>query len=352
MEIIKNTYEIKVTKQVEKYFTDTAMFFDIECLGLSAKYNEVYLIGYSIRNGNTVTEVQIFANKASDEPEVLREFCKAMEGYDTLISFNGIRFDEPFLIDRMEKYGIAHPFNGVNHIDLYRKCCKARDILNLPNYKQKTFEQFLGFYREDEYDGGKLIQVFKDYEKTQDEGLRELLLLHNYEDVLHMTDLLEATSYVDLMEHNVCFEMVDKSDDADALRYTFRCDITVPVAVSVKKEFGTLVVSKNHLALTLTKNKELLYTYLKNFKDYYYLPSENQLIPVQLASGVDKSDMVKATKETARIPFEGEFVRIPFGMKDEAGRNIFKKEYADKQIYVRCSEVDDDFAERLLRTFL
>ena len=68
-------------------------------------------------------------------------------------------------------------------------------FLGLKNCKQKTVEQFLKLKRDDIYDGGQLIQVYKHYVRTNDDSALDALLLHNYEDVLGMIDLLPILSY-------------------------------------------------------------------------------------------------------------------------------------------------------------
>ena len=52
--------------------------------------------------------------------------------------------------------------------------------------KQKDWEHFLELYREDIYDGGQLIAVYKEYLMNKEEALLHNLLLHNEEDLLGM----------------------------------------------------------------------------------------------------------------------------------------------------------------------
>ena len=73
-----------------------------------------------------------------------------------------------------------------NHKDIYLSTTKAKCILNLNNYKQKTIENFLGIYRDDKYDGGQLIPVYNDFSETNNLDSKKLVLLHNMEDVKGM----------------------------------------------------------------------------------------------------------------------------------------------------------------------
>lgn len=45
--------------------------------------------------------------------------------------------------------------------------------------KQKSIEQFLGVHREDKYNGGQLIDVYREYLHTHEKFLFDLLILHN-----------------------------------------------------------------------------------------------------------------------------------------------------------------------------
>lgn len=49
--------------------------------------------------------------------------------------------------------------------------------------KQKSIEQFLGVHREDKYNGGQLIDVYREYLHTHEKFLFDLLILHNADDL-------------------------------------------------------------------------------------------------------------------------------------------------------------------------
>ena len=52
--------------------------------------------------------------------------------------------------------------------------------------KQKSIEQFLGLAREDKYNGGQLIEVYREYLMTHESFLYDLLILHNEDDLKGM----------------------------------------------------------------------------------------------------------------------------------------------------------------------
>ena len=56
--------------------------------------------------------------------------------------------------------------------------------------KQKSIEQFLGVHREDKYNGGQLIDVYREYLHTHEKFLFDLLILHNADDLRGMPSIL------------------------------------------------------------------------------------------------------------------------------------------------------------------
>ena len=66
--------------------------------------------------------------------------------------------------------------------------------------KQKSIEQFLGVHREDKYNGGQLIDVYREYLHTHEKFLFDLLILHNADDLRGMPSILPILNYADLFE--------------------------------------------------------------------------------------------------------------------------------------------------------
>jgi hypothetical protein len=50
----------------------------------------------------------------------------------------------------------------------------------------KTVEKHLGVEREDQIDGGKSVELYYEFLETNDENIKDILMLHNYEDVLNL----------------------------------------------------------------------------------------------------------------------------------------------------------------------
>ena len=184
----------------ELIFTENSLFFDIETTGFSAARTSLYLIGCAARKENLLIVDQFFAETPADESDVLHAFLDYLQNFDTIITFNGIGFDIPYLTNKCQKYKIPEPFSAYEYVDIYKMISGFRFLFALPNLKQKTVEQFIGLEREDAYNGGELIDVYKACQKNPDKKLISLLKQHNYEDVIDMPKLLSVLSYVKLFE--------------------------------------------------------------------------------------------------------------------------------------------------------
>ena len=150
------------------------IFFDIETTGLSAHNASLYLIGTVVHEGGSWKLQQLFAESLTDEIEMLEHFFALLSKKRRLLSFNGERFDIPFLEKLLSQYGLSESFQGVESLDLYRELRPAKKLLSLPNYQLKSCERFLGIQREDRFSGGELIYVYLDYLKTKDPKMEDL----------------------------------------------------------------------------------------------------------------------------------------------------------------------------------
>ena len=162
---------------------DELLFFDIETTGFSPVNTSLYLIGCARRKGNLICIDQFFADTPDEERLILSAFLELLKPYRTLITFNGLGFDIPYLTAKCQTYGMPAPFLEFSNLDIFRALSKFKKIFKLPNLKQKTVEKFLGIGREDLYSGGDLINVYHQYVATQEEEARYLLQIHNYDDV-------------------------------------------------------------------------------------------------------------------------------------------------------------------------
>ncbi len=147
---------------------------------------------------------QIFAETQEEEAEALRMYMELVSSLDYVITYNGRRFDIPFLEKRLQHHGMRD-FTMPYNLDLYKVVNGFSDLRSmLPNLRQPTVENFMGLWqnRSDEIDGGISVQLYSQYAREFDEGvtnekLRELILLHNHDDVLQLYRLLKVIEKTD-----------------------------------------------------------------------------------------------------------------------------------------------------------
>lgn len=198
MEIITNKIEMK--KDLNKYFkTDNICFLDIETLGFSRQHHNIYLIGlvyYSAKEKSWVID-QLFINSLDKEKELLLYLNDILDDFDLIVTYNGDSFDIPFIRERYKKYKIKNNIEDIKTYDIYREIRKNGKYLGLENLKLKTIERYLGIYRQDEFTGGDCIDIYLEYVDTGDKKLKEFVLMHNYEDLYYLTDILDILDHIE-----------------------------------------------------------------------------------------------------------------------------------------------------------
>ncbi len=114
--------------------SQTGFFLDIETTSLDADSGILVAAGYA--EGNTGPKI-LFVESFDDERIIISEIFE-LAMHKTIITFNGSRFDVPFLIARGLKYDLYLP--RVEIIDLY---CWARKFLRL---QSRRFHEICLFY--------------------------------------------------------------------------------------------------------------------------------------------------------------------------------------------------------------
>ncbi len=332
-------------------------FFDIETTGLSAARANLYLIGIVIWDnvGASWKLVQLFSEGIADEPALLRSFFELLAGKRLLLSFNGDSFDIPFLTQLLNQYTLPYRFEHLESLDLYKLLRSVKKLLQLPNCKLKTCEQFLGIDREDRFSGGELIYVYLDYLKEPDAEKLELLLLHNAEDLMNLPRLLPMLSYAYLPSADFCLQQISvvplPTGDCQVLDLHFDCALSVPKPLDFEQERFTLNIEENRLNLCVRLFSGELKYFFPDYKNYDYLPLEDTAIHRSVSAFVDKSHRIKATAKTAYQRKSGLF--LP--QLNPIFTPVFQKEYKGKVQYALYDETlfqDEAKAAQYLREFL
>lgn len=210
-----NNMESPDSGSLNAYFRDGKLgVFDIETTGLDPEKTSLILIGFLKVEGKKATAYQYFAENLLEEGNVIKEFLKDLDEWSKnaedllpMVTYNGARFDVPFMEERMRANGIEDSGRVLDRyydFDLYqvvRYYSPLKEIL--PNLRQKTVEEYMGFKvsRSDEISGAESIGLYFDYVRSKDEDALEKILLHNRDDILQLYRLLAVLKETDLHKY-------------------------------------------------------------------------------------------------------------------------------------------------------
>ncbi len=157
-----------------RHFKEKTAYVDIETTGLSPNLDRITVIG--VYNGK---ETKTFIRGIN-----LEEAPAELAAYKQLVTFNGARFDLPF---------IEHEFPGFFdhlHVDLMYPLKKLGHSGGL-----KKIEGSLGISRSEEtagISGFDAVRLWNRYERGDDEAL-DILVKYNEEDVVNLEKIMELT---------------------------------------------------------------------------------------------------------------------------------------------------------------
>jgi len=155
-------------------------YLDIETTGLSPYIDDITVIGIFRCNGTDSEFIQLYGSSVTRE-----NLIAALQGVHTIYTYNGRRFDLPF-IECFLGLDFASDFN-LEHNDLMYRCWEK----NLRG-GFKAVEKQLGIMREtDGVDGLQAVLLWRQYIDENDEEALDLLLKYNRDDVVNLKALHE-----------------------------------------------------------------------------------------------------------------------------------------------------------------
>ncbi|MDI6772267.1 MAG: ribonuclease H-like domain-containing protein [bacterium] len=167
----------------------SALFLDTETTGLAGGTGTTpFLVGLAFVAGGEVVTEQYFLRRLSGEAAMLDALRERLAAVETLVTFNGRRFDWPIL----EARGIINrtPLEAPpEHHDLIGA---ARRLWHRPlgTYRLSVIErQALGICRVDDVDAAQIPGLYLDYLRTGDAASLEPVFEHNRHDVLCLLHL-------------------------------------------------------------------------------------------------------------------------------------------------------------------
>lgn len=320
------------------------LFFDIETTGLSPKTSHVYLIGLIQYNPDAscfeMTQYLAESEEPSEEIQVLESFCRVALTKNCLVHFNGSSFDLPFLKHRCKALHLTESLSQLSSLDLYRELLSMPAFFRqMPDHKQKSFELLIGYPREDQLSGKEMITAFQEYAKTKDSSTLNLLFLHNEDDLKGMLALTSLGSLKQLLNGSCQItdvqELQEPNLDLDGametkLLFSLSLETPVPVTLSANAEFCYITVTENKAKIKMPLYEGTLLYFYPDYKNYYYLPFEDEAIHKSIAAYLEPSHRQKATATTCYKKISGKFLYAP-GAPDLP---LLKENYRSREHYV------------------
>lgn len=352
MQILKHKLDdINLQYDIEKLGkAGECLFIDIETTGFTAKSSKLYLIGCAYYCENTWNSIQFFADDYSEEKSLIEEFFSFAQSFNILIHYNGNNFDIPYLNAKIIEHNLEYSFEKFKGIDIYKRISPYKAFLKLENLKLKSIESFLKINRQDQFSGGDLIGEYHSYVLTKDKEKLNLLLLHNFDDIKGMLNILPILAYTDLFMDKLkvtkvsanYYTDINKVEKAELIM-TFDppSKLTVPISSFYDNCYFTGNENQAMLRVPLYEG-ELKYFYA-NYKEYYYLPLEDVALHKSVATFVDKDhrEPCKAsncyTKHSGKFLPQWDVLINPFFKPDYNSKDMFfeltKERQTDRELF-------------------
>lgn len=165
---------------------DDWAFVDIETLGLFSR--PIILIGAGIVENHELVIHQWLVRQIEEEASALMEYYQVVQKTKFLITYNGQRFDIPYINDRWAYYGIRSHLNFYSLDMLY----PSRSVWkqSLPDCKLQTIEQaILHKQRSEDVPGALVPEFYQSYLQSSNLGPLVPIVSHNQVDIASLAEL-------------------------------------------------------------------------------------------------------------------------------------------------------------------
>lgn len=167
---------------------DKTVFLDIESTGLYPR-QPLFLVGLFFYHNGKYKLQQYLARHPGEEKALLSDIAAAVGEFNTLVTYNGKKFDIPYIETRMKRHDLQCSFPHF-HIDLLwfaRRNYRDR----LPNCRLATLEEHvLNLRRIDDIPGSRIPEAYNQFVKTQDPDKMLNILEHNALDLISLRRLM------------------------------------------------------------------------------------------------------------------------------------------------------------------
>lgn len=322
------------------YAPESSLFFDIETTGFSPSLSFLFLIGAVYRQEGVWHLTQWFAEELTEQPVILDAFFRLAARFHTLVQFNGLTFDLPFLREKAAAFHLPCPLEDMDCLDLYQRFRPLKKLLGPPRMNQGTLESYVGWLRQDTLSGKAMVSLYQKYTASREAELAEQMLLHNHDDMVGMTRILRLAPVMMLFD-GIIEKAADKTPAAlpasggePFFLLSLELSAPLPAPLDVKKGAYQLRAEKKKGVLSIPFCHATLFHFFPDYRNYYFLPLENQVIHKSVAAYVDKEYRTPARPENCCVPKTGVFLPQP----RELFSPVFQVEYRDPALFFEYRE--------------
>ncbi|WP_394023326.1 ribonuclease H-like domain-containing protein [Anaerococcus martiniensis] len=177
----------------KKYFSENLnkdqIILDIETTGLDPLRDNLVLLGFIVFEGEKSYIIQYFAEDNFEEERLLKIYLK-MTTDKTIITYNGDKFDIPFLNIRLDKYGLEPIFPATK--DIYKTISSHRKYFTFESMRLMDMEKHIGIFRNDP-SRYKVISKLTEDIKKRDKP--RPIMIHNENDLIATEKLANINDY-------------------------------------------------------------------------------------------------------------------------------------------------------------
>lgn len=334
------------------YEPSSSLFFDIETTGFSPSSSVVFLIGALRFSEGSWILTQFLSENPQEEKTILDAFLSLASGYDTLVHFNGSTFDLPYIVKKAAQHHTVHTLEKFGTLDLYQSFRSLGKRLGLSRMNQRAIESFLGWEREDKLTGKDMASLYPKFAACGEPRIRNLLLLHNHDDMIGMTKLLQLGAYTKLFHGDIlrinsacCVPpscgISTESHRAQqntpqaclSIEFILKNPLPAPLCIDMfdtqtngSLDFPFILSAKKDCAvLSIPFVCGILCYFFPDWKNYYYLPLEDQAIHKSIAGYVDSAYRTPAKASNCYIKKESVFLPQPDGLFTPSFRHSFSE---------------------------
>ncbi len=166
------------------------VFLDTETTGVQGGTGVCpFLVGIGYFTGGDFHMNQYFIRNFDEGPSMLSALATRLQGFDLVITYNGVAFDIPLLETRFTLARLDNPFQSMCHFDLL---FTARRLWRLGHGSCRLValeRDLISFLRGPDISGSMIPRAYFDYLQRRSTPALESIFTHNVHDVISLAAL-------------------------------------------------------------------------------------------------------------------------------------------------------------------